>query len=418
MKKTVLVLLAMALAVAAGAQSLDSLDLFSIVTCPGEQADTQMRISWASDTLAAECYVTYTTERDSRWKKARQTGCDGRLCAVFDTVWSKKASGDNFHEDARFLKYDLQLDGLKPKTGYKYTVTYVAPDGSKKTSDTYHFKTAGSSSWSACVISDFHAYPPLGGRVVAAMDMMETVRRYSDFDWTLNLGDICAWGGSYSFWVGLYQQQQFKDCMWAGVNGNHDNMTRNYVLRNDFFRNANANPQNGYEGEEGVCYWFRYGDALFVMLNNENMRDSAGFAKAAAWTEKVLTENADAPYKIVCEHYQWFYGTDGRSSQYNRWHELFERCGVTLALAGNNHIYVRAHSKGVVYIQTPSSDNERGQDPIKPLEENKNLIDFRWNEGPHTVGALHLDVNPRKMTVTLLDRTGKVLDRVAVSPRK
>lgn len=417
MKKVMFALLAAALVISVRAQALDSLDIFSVVTCPGERCDTQMRISWGTDTLASECYLTYTLEKDSKWKKAKKVDCEGRLCAVFDTVYSKRADGENFHEDARFLKYDLQLDGLKPDTKYKYTVSYVDPDGTIRHSGVYRFKTSGKHSWAACVISDFHSYPPLGGRTVAAMNMMETVRNYSDFDWTLNLGDICAWGGSYSFWVDLYKEQQFKECMWAGVNGNHDNMTRNYVLTNEFFRNANSVPQNGYEGEEGVCYWFRYGDALFVMLNNEHMRDSADFEKAAAWTEKVLTENADATYKVVCEHYQWFYGTDGRTSQYGRWHELFERCGVNLALAGNNHIYVRAHSKGVVYIQTPSSDNERGQDPIKPLTDNKTLIDSRWNEGPHTVGALHMDVNSRKMTITLLDRTGKVIDRVAVSPK-
>ena len=193
-------------------------------------------------------------------------------------------------------------------------------------------------------------------------------------------------------------------------------MTRRYQLSNDFFRNATANPRNGYPGEEGVSYWFRYGDALFIMLNNETMRDSTGFAAASAWVEKVLQDNADARYKLVCEHYQWFFGTDGRTSQFGRWHELFEKYGVNLALAGNNHIYVRAHHKGVVYVQTPSSDNERGQALYGPLADNADRIDFRWNEGPKTIGALHLSVTPKKMTVTLLDRQGTVIDRVEIEP--
>lgn len=398
------------------AQGLDSLRLFSISTCPGEDASTQMRLSWSSDTMALKCTVSLAKVRDRKWRRAVELPAEGRYCAVFDTIWSKKAGGENFHEDARFLKYDLPLEGLSPNTEYRWAVRYEGRDGSSVESPVYAFKTAGARRWNACIISDFHSYPPLPKRLDAAMAMMETVERYKPYDWVLNLGDVCAWGGSYSFWVDLYKEKTFREHMWASLNGNHDNMTRRYLLTNQFFRNVTANPMNGYPGEEGVCYWFKYNDALFIMLNNENMRDSTGFAAAAAWVEQVLSQHPEARYKVVCEHYQWFFGTDGRTSQYGRWHEIFEKYGVNLALSGNNHIYVRAHDGGVVYIQTPSSDDERGQELYGPLLANESLIDFRWNEGPKTVGALHLSVTPRKMTVTLLDRQGAVIDQVSVAP--
>lgn len=399
------------------AQGLDSLDLFCITTCPGEDASTQMRLSWGTDTLAVSSTVTLAEARDLRWRKARVIQAEGRLCPVFDTIWSKRANGENFHEEARFLKYDLALEGLKPKTDYRYVITYQGADGRKVNSPVHSFRTAGARKWNACIISDFHSYPPLPGRLEAAMQMMETVRGYKPYEWVLNLGDVCAWGGSYSFWVRMYQEQPFRDYMWASLNGNHDHMTRRYLLSNDFFRHATANPHNSYPGEEGVSYWFTYNDALFIMLNNETMRDSTGFAAASAWVEQVLAQHSAMRYKVVCEHYQWFFGTDGRTSQFGRWHELFEKYGVNLALSGNNHIYVRAHHQGVVYVQTPSSDNERGQEPFGPLEQNESLIDCRWNEGSKTVGALHLAVTPKQMTVTLLDRSGAVVDQVAVFPR-
>ncbi|MBQ0025537.1 MAG: fibronectin type III domain-containing protein [Bacteroidales bacterium] len=391
--------------------------IFSITTNPGEDTRTQMNISWGTDTAAISSFVLYAPER-SDWKKALRADANGRFCAVYDSVYSKNADGENFYEDARFLKYDLNLDDLSPKTRYKYRIYAVSSDGDTTVSEVCRFTTSGSRRWKACIISDFHCYPPLPKRLEAATAMMDAVKATSGgFDWVISLGDVCAWGGSYSFWKYLYGEQEFRDYMWGGVNGNHDNMTRNYVLTNEFFRNATANPLNGYEGEEGVCYWFKYGDALFIMLNNENMRDSTGFGKACAWVEKVLSDNSDARYKVVCEHYQWFFGTEGKTSQYSRWHELFEKYGVTLALAGNNHIYVRAHSNGVNYIQTPSSDNERGQDLIRQLEANEDKIDFRWNEGPHTVGAMYMDVTPRRMKLVLLDRSGNVIDEVAIRPR-
>ena len=117
--------------------------------------------------------------------------------------------------------------------------------------------------------------------------------------------------------------------------------------------------------------------------------------------EKVISENP-AKYIIVMEHYQWFYATDGRTSQYARWHDLFDECGVDLAIAGNNHIYARTNAiyhdaetdgtTGTVYLQTPSSDNERGQ-ATKEWTDNKDKIKFIWSEGPQTVGALLMHVD-------------------------
>ena len=218
--RRLLLTLALTLLCAGGlfAQGLDSLDIFSITTCPGEDASTQMRLSWGSDTLAASCSVTLTEARDRRWKKARTLQAEGRYCAVYDTIWSKRANGENFNEDARFLKYDLALDSLKPRTDYCYYVTYQGTDGREARSQVYRFRTAGDRKWNACIISDFHSYPPLPGRLEAAMQMMDAVRSYDKYDWVLNLGDVCAWGGSYSFWVQMYQEQPFRDYMWASLN--------------------------------------------------------------------------------------------------------------------------------------------------------------------------------------------------------
>lgn len=398
------------------AQDLDSLKIFSVTANPGADASTCMNISWGCDTLTTGSSVLVMKADGRRWKRATKVVPQTELCTCYDGIPSKRANGENFDEDARFVKCGAELTGLAPATQYKYKIVATAADGTPVESDEHFFKTAGAKSWNACIISDFHSYPPLPKRLVAADEMITAVENYKPFDWVLNLGDVCAWGGSYSFWTILYQIEPFKKYMWAGVNGNHDDMTRKYGTSSDFFRYANFVPRNGYEGQEGVCYWFKYGDALFVMLNNEMMRDSADFEKARVWTEKVLTEQGkDARFKIVCEHYQWFFGEDGSTSQFERWHDTFERCGVTLALGGNNHYYARAHYAGVQYVQTPSSDNERGQKLFGELKYNQDKIDCVWNEGPHTVGAMHMSVNPDGMTLVLLDREGNVIDTLIIT---
>ena len=398
---------------------------FSIVTCPAENPKTGMNFSWATSKDITTALIEIAPVKDLEWKKVVGKQIDGKYCTTFDGVRSKGLKGEDFVEDVKINKYNASVEGLKKDTRYKYRII-----AGGDTSDVHFFTTSGAKEWNACIISDFHAYSPLYNRTKSAMDMIGTVGNYKPFDWILHLGDITAWGGSYSFWQNLYKEEPFKNYMWAGVNGNHDNMTRGYDrTTNEFFRDAAAYPHNGYEGEMGVCYWFKYGEVLFIMLNNENMRDEEGLAAAQEWVKKIVKENP-ARYKVVCEHYQWFFGADGKDSQYSRWNKLFDELGITLALAGNNHIYastlplhngnVVEPGRGTVYIQSTSSDNERGSecDLGKPLEHNGEKIKYRWTEGGSTISAMHLNVTKKKMTVTLLDRNGNVLDTTEILPIK
>lgn len=407
--------------------------LYSITACPGEDASTEMNISWAADTSLKRSVVAYTEAKDVSLKKIRYARPLVEYCDLFKGIYSKNSKNEDFYQDVVFNKCGAALKGLKPDREYLYWVLpaedSIAERGSLELSQARRFKTAGAKEWSICIISDFHAYDPLPKRLEAASAMIDKVIEYdNDIDWILHLGDVCAWGGSYSFWQNLYENKHFKNYMWAGVNGNHDNMSRKYELTNRYFKNAGFYPRNGYEGEEGVCYFFKYGNALFIMLNNENMREEEGLQAAQEWVRKVIAENP-ADYIIVCEHYQWFFGTDGSTSQYGRWSKLFDECGVDLALSGNNHIYVRTDAlyngsqtdgtKGTVYIQSPSSDNERGQAKVSgEVEHNSSIIEFRWNEGPCTVGGMHMSADKKKLTVKLLDREGNILDSVNVLAKK
>ncbi len=391
---------------------------YTIIANPGENASSEIRLNWHSNLGSGDSYIVYTKKSDKNWKKAIRARADQALCTVFDSIYSKKPNGENFYEDVRFMRNTIALQGLKADTEYKYKL-------SSETSEVYYFKTAPKSDkWDMGIISDMHAYAPLPNRQKVAMAMIKQLEKQNKkpFDMMLHVGDMSAWGGSYSFWPTLYADSTFSKYVWAGVNGNHDNMTRLNAQSNNFFRNVNNNPINGYAGEIGVSYHFRYGDALFVMLNNEAMKSAEELAKAQDWAREVIKRNP-ARYVIVMSHYQWFMGNDGKSSQYSRWKALFDECGVDLAISGNNHIYVRTNalyadkendgSKGTVYVQTPSSDNERG----RALEEqlhNKDLIKFRWSEGSKTVGALIMKANRKGLMLTLYDRNGNAIDQVAV----
>ena len=407
--------------------------IHSISTCPGEDCSNEMIISWGADT-SVQSWLLWSKASDKGWKRAKRENPIWYRTEIYNGKSSKRANNENFFEDVIFNKCRVKLSGLEPNTTYKYMIISSPAGRGTSTSagdastGTYTFKTAGAKEWSACIISDFHNYSPIPGRLEAADKMIGKIKEYDpSMDWVLHLGDICAWGGSYSFWKNLYGMQWFRDYMWAGVNGNHDNMSRKYELTNEYFRNSSAYPLNAYPGEMGVCYWFKYGEALFIMLNNESMRTQEGLEDAQEWFKSVIKSNP-SKYIIVCEHYQWFFGTDGADSQIARWSKLFDEFGVDLALAGNNHIYVRTNalynkketdgSRGTVYIQTPSSDNERGQAMKPELTHNKEIIKCRWTEGPKTVGAMSIKVFPTHIELALLDHNGTVIDTATVKAKR
>ena len=405
--------------------------IHSISTCPGEDCSNEMIISWGADT-SVQSWLLWSKASDKGWRRAKRENPIWYRTEIYNGKSSKRANNENYFEDVIFNKCRVKLSGLEPNTTYKYMIVSSPAGRGTNAGDAstgaYTFKTAGAKEWSACIISDFHNYSPIPGRLEAADKMIGKIKEYDpSMDWVLHLGDICAWGGSYSFWKNLYGMQWFRDYMWAGVNGNHDNMSRKYELTNEYFRNSAAYPLNGYPGEMGVCYWFKYGEALFIMLNNESMRTQEGLEDAQEWFKSVIKSNP-SKYIIVCEHYQWFFGTDGADSQIARWSKLFDEFGVDLALAGNNHIYVRTNalynkketdgSRGTVYIQTPSSDNERGQAMKPELTHNKEIIKCRWTEGPKTVGAMSIKVFPTHIELALLDRNGTVIDTATVKAKR
>lgn len=410
--------------------------LYSISTGPGEDASVEVGISWACDTTVEGTQVLITELSDKKWKRARvlQPTQQERI-TVFNGMYSKTASGENIHEDAIFTKCGVMVNGLKPDTEYKYVIVEKQGDKPVASSAEYRFKTAGAADWSACIISDFHSYPPIPTRLEVAMAMIDTMQRFDpSLDWVLSPGDVVAWGGSYSFWRRMFDEDNFRELLWARVNGNHDNWTResqrshDFARPNPFFTATSYYPQNGYEGQGGVTYAFRYGNTLFLMLNTEDTTTKEDLEAAQAWVRDCVTKarSGENPptYVVVCQHYEWFKGTNGRTAQYGRWKEVFDELGVDLAVAGNNHIYVRSHalygdeptdgSRGTVYIQTSVCDNDRGREiPDEPLQ-NPEKIAFRWSEGSHSVSAIHMDVNPERMVLTLLDRYGNTLDRTVI----
>lgn len=425
----------------------------TIYTCPGPDCSTTMNISWNTapgrkckiELVDLSNYQTYIYDYEDGSEVVgtpisnsqiveidtlNAPGADFRSpmrCRTFDGINSRLANGHDVVEHHVIDKHGYELFDLKPDTEYAYRIiTYNDSTGRDEYSATHHFHTAGAKAWKAAVIGDFHHYSPMPGRLRAAMGMVDTLDSIAGgCDWVLSTGDQNAWGASLNFWTEISEQPQFVNKMWASVQGNHDHESRDREKSDAFFRDSHFFPWNGYAGQEGVTYWFRYGDVLFLMLNTE-ATGHEDFEKASEWLEKVITENP-SKYVVVVEHKPWLLGQNGANAHLDRWRETFDRLGVDLAIAGDNHVYMRTYplrdrqpvdpAHGTYYVVNSSSDNNRGRE-MKPLKANHDLIAKRWTEGSHTVGAMLMDVNPSRIQMTLYDRYGTAQDTFTVPAKR
>lgn len=381
---------------------------FYTITCnPGEDSNTEMRINWHTDAGVTDSYVLYTKKSDTNWDNAVKVETTSIQNDAFTQL---NASGSVLTQNGAVLS------NLEPDTQYMYKVT----DGTEESSVRY-FETGGGSSFSFIWTSDFHAYYDDARRLKAASaNIEEAITMNGGVDFILSTGDTIAHGGTYKWWKQLGGASWIQRYMYADVLGNHDWMTSagTYVengASNIFFGANHNNPKNGYAGQENICYYFYYGDALFIMLNTEE------YTKAQyEWAENVL-RTQKAQYIFMVQHYQTFNTGGGKnSSGYTRWHELCDKYGVDIFFSGNSHVYIRSNSiyedklstdksKGTVYMVAPSSDGERGS-TFSGISSNADLIAKGWSDGAKTVGCSIVTVSQTGVVTKLIKNGGEVID--------
>lgn len=399
--------------------------VYSIIANPAEDCSTQMNLGWHADLSDTNAVVVYTTKADTSWSHAATARAKFERCEIFDGINSKTPAGADWKEEAKFLDYGVTLTGLTPDTQYIYKIvnnggeTAGAPG--RHESVAHHFKTAGAAEFSFVWISDIHAYTPIPDRLRNANAVLDAAMKIDPrVDFVFATGDVVAWGASYSFWKTLFDQPFAKNYLFADVIGNHDWMARGGSGSSDYFRAAHHNPTNGYAGQEGVCYWFIYGDVLFLTFNNELMKKSPeAEATAKTWAAGVIEKQRGKYQKIfIAEHYQWFDGRNGKANWYDHWKSFCDQYHVTLALSGNNHIYERtrplfddkvvADGQGTIYLEAPSSDGERGVEAGK-LTMNTDKLAFTYSSHEHsnktevkTIGCFLVHVSPKTITTKLV----------------
>lgn len=386
-----------------------------VITNPAENCHNSMNVSWHSNLDFIDNYIEYHKKYSNKWIKVYP---ESHKVEVFDNVYTISKKRKDFYQKVKFLHHEVTLTNLEEECIYYYRI-----NGFKKI---YSFKTSPKSNFSFLWFSDFHAYPPAPKRLENAQNILTNMaKKHSDYDFILCTGDTVAWGGSYKFWLDAYNIKEFKTKMLVNVLGNHDHMSRGYLKdTSDYFKEVNNFPKNSYPGEEGITYFFKYGDTLFIVFHNEHMGVGDGekkeeIKKGYDFLEKTIKENP-SKHIVLLQHYQWINGTNGRERTfgYLRWKDLCDKYHIDLALSANDHTYIRTYpmyhdevnESGTVYMQCPSCDGERGVDLEEVSELNPKLA-HRYATGRDTVAALYVSIQDDYIETILYDRDMNIVDQ-------
>ena len=141
-------------------------------------------------------------------------------------------------------------------------------------------------------------------------------------------------------YAGYLSPEVLKSLPVATTVGNHDADNANYTWH---FNVPNLSTL-GSNGIVGGDYSFRYGNALFMMLNTQD----TNVAEHRQFMEETIKANADCKWRIVTLH-QDIYGSAEHSNEpeiTNLRYELvpiFEENDVDVVLTGHDHAYSRTY---------------------------------------------------------------------------
>ena len=128
----------------------------------------------------------------------------------------------------------------------------------------------------------------------------------------------------------------------ATINGNHDYGLGQYYGYHYNLPNQSTQYGATQFGNDGD-YWFRYGKALFMVLNSNTLSASTH----DVFLRKAIAANRDANWRIVCFHHALYsigdHGFDNdilfRRAAYTA---IFDKYGIDVVLSGHDHTFTRS----------------------------------------------------------------------------
>ena len=291
-----------------------------VTLTPGSD-ETEMNITWYAG-VEGEASVIYFEPI---------VPVDPEDCMVAEAVCEVADEGEGY------FSYKATLTGLKPSTQYVY---YFVNDG--HASEMSGFTTGDTDEFGFAMVSDVQ----IGAGGIAhdtegwqkTLDIIEDSEEFRGTDFILTTGDQVKDAENETQYEGFILDELSRFPV-APTIGNHDTNAPLYDLH---FNLANMSERYGVTNAGGDS-WFRYNNALFIMLNTNSTKNDEHFAFA----KQAVAMNMDADWRfLVFHHTVYTTGELKNSNTSTRGKAMIEICDeldIDAAFSGHEHLYTRSY---------------------------------------------------------------------------
>ncbi len=250
---------------------------------------------------------------------------------VVDAVCELADEGEGYYS------YKATLTGLKPSTDYEYYLV-----NGEHTSAPKYFTTGDADEFGFAMVSDVQ----IGAGGVdhdiegwqKTLGIIESSEEFEGTDFILTTGDQVKDAGSELQYDGFINHQQLESIPVAPVIGNHDADSALYSMH---FNPANMSETYGVTNAGGNS-WFRYNNALFIMLNT----NAAKAEEHLPFAKQAIALNPDAEWRILAFHHTVYTSGELKNDRTGRGEAVIQICNeldIDVAFAGHEHLYTRTY---------------------------------------------------------------------------
>ncbi len=362
-------------------------DSTAVSMSPGSDSSS-LNFTWLSPT--ASCLVMFEISTDSNMKNAKMLKVERQYTVLYG--W----------------KNTVTADQLKSDTVYYYR---VASNG--KWSKTYSFKTGNDSDFNIMFVSDAQIGRSgdrkqdevLKRDSLGWNNTLEAAVKYEpDISLIISAGDQVETAMTLEQYNLFFNAPTLRSIPIATVIGNHDFYHPLYSIRSN---NPNQFDRELLQSPAGNGYYFKRGEALFIVLNSNNVLtyDHEELIK------KAMDFYPDALWRIVVMHHSIYSRTEDDNFYRPLFSKMFDKYDIDLVLSGHDHIYTRSvmlrgdkqvSEGGTVYLEanTASGCSYDGQPEETPWYAEKceqlrtpTYILLNFTQGKISVKALRSDTN-------------------------
>lgn len=308
-----------------------------------------------------------------------------------------------------YKHHKIHLANLKANTTYSYDVLNDGSEEGKGTLTTYSDKIEP---FNFVAIGDTRSRKDIHAKILAKIT--EVNPRF-----LVNSGDLVGNGRSITDWEAFFEvsNEFMKNIPYYPVLGNHEKDSPYYYDLFDLPNNERY-------------YYFTVGDALFIVLDSEGIRETTpnyiadrekfwtdtGIQydiKQKVWLEDVLDLHKEAGFVFVFQHLPLYSIMKSRVAESKEtrdfYGDIFERHGVQIFLNGHDHHYHHALKNKVHYITAAGGGAPLYDfDAIQPET-------VKYSKIEHFV---NVEVKEKEAVLHVIDINGNEFDTITVQRRK